>query len=169
MDHIHNSTMIYTLIWQPNKQLYLLGTLHHPCIRYKRVRLLFLRRLHLYFASITGMLFSTGAASNKTECVPWLFRQKTTSLKEANKEVIIAETVITIDYLVSILKHRSLWICEINFVTEIQPNINMMLAVALVKINKSFVSVIKHWNKASSWSLFLLSMQLISLSVTSLI
>ena len=90
------------------------------------------------------MLFSTGAASNKTECVPWLFRQKTTSLKEANKEVIIAETVITIDYLVSILKHRSQWIYEINFVTEIQPNINMMLAVALVKINKSFVSVIKH-------------------------
>ena len=84
------------------------------------------------------MLFSTGAASNKTECVPWLFRQKTTSLKEANKEVIIAETVITIDYLVSILKHRSLWICEISFVTEIQPNINMMAGSGTGKNKQKF-------------------------------
>ena len=41
-------------------------------------------------------------------------------MKEANKQVIVTKTVITIDYLDDRSKSRSLWNCEIHFEAEQQ-------------------------------------------------
>ena len=45
------------------------------------------------------------------------------SVKKANTRVIVAKTVVTVDYLSARSKPRSLWNCEIHFTTESRPDL----------------------------------------------
>ena len=44
--------------------------------------------------------------------------ENNTSVKEATIKVIVAKTVVTVDYLPAKSKPRSLWTCEIHSATE---------------------------------------------------
>ena len=60
-------------------------------------------------------IFANGKLPGCSMAVPM---ENNTSVKEANTRVIVAKTVITVDYLTARSTPRSLWNCEVHSATE---------------------------------------------------